>query len=79
MAFAELTGNRLPSTLAAGLNQVASVTFCPSAHIGAFVSYITYPPDLVVFFSAQNLTAAGLESPETPVEFTPLPAGSHRV
>jgi DNA-binding transcriptional ArsR family regulator len=62
MAFAELTGNRLPSTLAAGLNQVASVTFCPSAHIGAFVSYISYPPDLVVFFSAQH--AIGVAVPE---------------
>ncbi|HYJ12509.1 MAG TPA: metalloregulator ArsR/SmtB family transcription factor [Thermomicrobiales bacterium] len=62
MAFAELTGNRLPSTLAAGLNQVANVTFCPSAHIGAFVSYISYPPDLVVFFSAQH--AIGVAVPE---------------
>lgn len=62
MAFAELTGNRLPSTLAAGLNQVASVTFCPSAHIGAFVSYISYPPDLVVFFSAQNVTRAVIDN-----------------
>jgi DNA-binding transcriptional ArsR family regulator len=56
MAFADLTGNRLPATLAAGLNNVASVTFCPSAHLGEFVSYITYPPDLVVFFSAQHVT-----------------------
>jgi DNA-binding transcriptional ArsR family regulator len=62
MAFAELTGNRLPSTLAAGLNQVASVTFCPSAHIGAFVSYVSYPPDLVIFFSAQNVLAGGIEA-----------------
>lgn len=50
MAFAELTGNRLPSTLAAWLNSVTHVTFCPSAHLGDFVSYITYPPELVVFF-----------------------------
>jgi DNA-binding transcriptional ArsR family regulator len=55
MAFAELTGNRLPATLAAGLNTVANVTFCPSAHLGEFVSYITYPPDLVVFFPAQRV------------------------
>ncbi|MGC4190621.1 MAG: metalloregulator ArsR/SmtB family transcription factor [Thermomicrobiales bacterium] len=55
MAFAELTGNRLPATLTAALGNVASVTFCPSAHIGAFVSYISYPPDLVVFFSASNV------------------------
>lgn len=66
LAFAELTGNRLPSTLAAGLNQVASVTFCPSAHIGAFVSYISYPPDLVVFFSAQNVVGAGTDPAAEP-------------
>lgn len=60
MAFAELTGNRLPSTLAAGLNQVASVTFCPSPHIGAFVSYINYPPDLIVFFSSAKSLASDL-------------------
>jgi len=76
MAFAELTGNRLPSTLAAGLNQVASVTFCPSAHIGAFVSYVSYPPDLVVFFSAQNVLAAdGVAGPVAlePETFQPDP------
>lgn len=56
LAFADLTGNRLPATLAAGLNTVSHVTFCPSAHLGEFVSYITYPPDLVVFFSAQHAT-----------------------
>lgn len=55
MAFAELTGNRLPATLTVALANVASVTFCPSAHIGAFVSYISYPPDLIVFFSAPNV------------------------
>ncbi len=78
MAFAELTGNRLPSTLAAGLNQVASVTFCPSAHIGAFVSYISYPPDLVVFFSAQH--AIGAAVPESDVEVgRPVGTGSETV
>ena len=58
LAFADLTGNRLPATLAAGLNTVSHVTFCPSAHLGEFVSYITYPPELVVFFSAQHVTGA---------------------
>lgn len=61
LAFADLTGNRLPATLAAGLNAVSTVTFCPSAHLGEFVSYITYPPHLVVFFSAQHLTGAVVE------------------
>lgn len=62
LAFAELTGNRLPATLAAGLNNVARVTFCPSAHLGAFVSYISYPPDLVVFFGTQNLQTISAET-----------------
>lgn len=61
LAFADLTGNRLPATLAAGLNTVAHVTFCPSAHLGQFVSYITYPPHLVVFFPAQHVTGAVVE------------------
>ncbi|MEA2525595.1 MAG: hypothetical protein QOF73_2822 [Thermomicrobiales bacterium] len=56
-AFSELTGNRLPSTLVAGLNDVECVTFCPSYHLGSFVSYILYPPDLVVFFGAPELVA----------------------
>lgn len=61
LAFADLTGNRLPATLAAGLNTVAHVTFCPSAHLGEFVSYITYPPHLVIFFAAQHVTGAVVE------------------
>jgi DNA-binding transcriptional ArsR family regulator len=61
LAFADLTGNRLPATLAAGLNTVAQVTFCPSAHLGEFVSYITYPPDLVIFFPAQHVTGTVIE------------------
>ncbi len=56
MAFAELTGNRLPATLAAALNVASSVTFIPSGHLGDFVSYISYPPELVIFFSAQHMT-----------------------
>ncbi|HWV24574.1 MAG TPA: metalloregulator ArsR/SmtB family transcription factor [Thermomicrobiales bacterium] len=61
LAFADLTGNRLPATLVAGLNTVAHVTFCPSAHLGEFVSYVTYPPHLVVFFAAQHVTGAVVE------------------
>lgn len=72
LAFAELTGNRLPSTLAAGLNQVASVTFCPSAHIGAFVSFVSYPPDLVIFFSAQNVIGMDGAKDEADTELDPV-------
>ena len=50
--FVELTENRLPSALVAGVHDVECVTFCPSYHLGPFVSYTIYPPDLVVYFSA---------------------------
>jgi DNA-binding transcriptional ArsR family regulator len=71
LAFSDLTGNRLPATLLAGLNTVSSVTFCPSAHVGSFVSYILYPPDLIVFFSVPALearTAGEAFPPPTRVE-----------
>ena len=54
-AFTTLTGNRPPEGLAARLGEADTVTFCPSAHLGTFVSYILYPPDLVVFFGAPEL------------------------
>ena len=50
--FVELTENRLPSTLVAGVHEVECVTFCPSFHLGPFISYTKYPPNLVVYFSA---------------------------
>ncbi|MGI8474776.1 MAG: ArsR/SmtB family transcription factor [Thermomicrobiales bacterium] len=52
LAFVEMTGNRIPSTLITGANDVESVTFCPSFHLGSFVSYTVYPPQLIVFFDA---------------------------
>ena len=64
MAFAELTGNRLPATLAAALNAASSVTFIPSGHLGDFVSYISYPPELVIFFSAQAMTGNSIRRAE---------------
>jgi DNA-binding transcriptional ArsR family regulator len=54
-AFTELTGNRLPAPLVSRLNDVERVTFCPSAYLGTFVSYILYPPELVVYFGAPEL------------------------
>lgn len=53
-AFADLTRSRLPTTLLAGLGEIESVTFCPSAHLGEFISYIRYPPDVIVFFGAPD-------------------------
>ncbi len=52
LAFVELTGNRMPSTLITGTNAVEAVTFCPSYHIGSFISFTIYPPDLIVYFDA---------------------------
>lgn len=54
-AFGELTGNRVPSTLAAGLGRAARVTFVPSMHLGSFMSFVLYPPDVIIFFSAENV------------------------
>jgi DNA-binding transcriptional ArsR family regulator len=52
LAFVELTGNRMPSTLITGANEVEKVTFCPTYHLGSFISYTVYPPDLIIYFSA---------------------------
>jgi DNA-binding transcriptional ArsR family regulator len=52
LAFSELTGNRLPATLAARMNEIERVTFCPSFYLGCFVSYILYSPDLIVYYGA---------------------------
>lgn len=52
LAFVELTGNRMPSTLISGANEVEHVTYCPIYHLGSFISYTVYPPDLIVYFSA---------------------------
>lgn len=54
LAFVELTGNRMPSTLITGANEVEQVTFCPTPYLGSFISYTVYPPDLIVFFSAPD-------------------------
>jgi DNA-binding transcriptional ArsR family regulator len=54
-AFGELTGNRVPSTLAAGLSSAALVTFVPSMHLGSFMSFVVYPPNVIIFFSAQRV------------------------
>ena len=54
LAFSELTGNRMPSTLAAWLPEVERVTFSPSLHVGSLISYVFFPPDLVIFFNASG-------------------------
>ena len=54
-AYAALTGQRLPDVLERPPSTITRVAFCPSAHLGGFVSYIAYEPDLVVYFSALHL------------------------
>ena len=61
-AFGELTGNRVPSTLAAGLSKAARVTFVPSMHLGSFMSFVIYPPDVIIFFSAENVLTGMVET-----------------
>ncbi len=54
-AYASLTGQRVPDVLERPPPSITRVAFCPSAHLGGFVSYIAYEPDLVVFFAAPQL------------------------
>lgn len=54
-AYAALTGQRVPDVLDRPPPSITRIAFCPSAHLGEFVSYIAYEPDLVVFFAAPQL------------------------
>jgi len=76
LAFADLTGSRPPAPLVARLAEVDRVAFCPSAHLRSFVSYILYPPDLVVFFAAPELLARrGIADPSHPERAPGGPTG----
>jgi DNA-binding transcriptional ArsR family regulator len=54
-AYSALTGQRVPDVLERPPSTITRVAFCPSAHLGGFVSYIAYEPDLIVYFSAPHL------------------------
>lgn len=54
-AYAALTGQRVPEVLDRPPPTITRIAFCPSAHLGEFVSYIAYEPDLIVFFAAPQL------------------------
>jgi DNA-binding transcriptional ArsR family regulator len=74
LAFADVTGSRPPGSLIALLAEVETVVFCPSLHIGSFISYIHYPPALIVFYDAHGLinrVNSGIVTP--PVESVPSP------
>jgi DNA-binding transcriptional ArsR family regulator len=78
LAFGDLTGNRMPVSLAAGLGDVERIAFCPSWHLGTYVSYIHCPPDLIVYFGApQWLERMGRQTEARPTAAASRPvAGS---
>ena len=51
-AFADMTGNRLPPEIEHAAREVERATFVPCAHLGPYLSYVLYPPELVVYFDA---------------------------
>jgi DNA-binding transcriptional ArsR family regulator len=55
--YAALTGQRVPEVLQRPPPTIRRIAFCPSAHLGAFVSYIAYAPDLIVYFAAPPFLA----------------------
>jgi DNA-binding transcriptional ArsR family regulator len=68
----------LPSTLAAWLPEVERVAFCPSPHVGSFISYIFFPPDLVIFFNGLQYLERHGGVPETDVAAVPASANGIR-
>ena len=65
-AYASLTGQRMPGVIDIPPPSITRVTFCPSAHLGRFVSYIAYEPDLIVYFAAPQLIERCQERDATP-------------
>ena len=68
LAFADLTGNRPPEPLLARLGEIERAVFCPSSRVGTFVSYIVYPPDLIIYFGAPELIAQATAAGAGPVD-----------
>ena len=67
-AYASLTGQRVPNVLDSPPPAITRVAFCPSAHLGGFVSYIAYVPDLIVFFAAPQLIERCLQRDASPAQ-----------
>jgi len=73
-AYAALTGQRVPEVLERPPATFTRVAFCPSAHLGGFVSYIAYEPDLIVYFSTPHFIDRCRER-----DAGPSPPGSDRL
>jgi DNA-binding transcriptional ArsR family regulator len=76
-AFAALTGQRVPDVLERPPASITRVTFCPSAHLGAFISYIAYVPDLIVYFGAPQFLDRCAERGSAPAVSTAGTASTH--
>lgn len=72
-AFAELSGHRLPEEVQLALPHVERVTFCPSYHLGNFVQFILYPPELILYFNCQRASAVTQPEAESSVSPDLLP------
>ena len=70
VSFAELTGHRLPENIAAQLADVERVTYVPSSHLGSFIQYIYYAPELILFFNPVTVLESHVP-PATPPSPTP--------
>ncbi len=75
-AYAALTGQRVPGVLDQPPPSISRVVFCPSAHLGRFVSYIANEPDLIVYFAAPQLLERFPEEVGHHVSHTRLNSGS---
>ncbi len=76
-AFADMTGNRLPPEIEHAAREVERAIFVPCAHLGPFLSYVLYPPELVVYFDATRplgRPARNGRAPEEPVAGSDLAA-----
>lgn len=70
LAYAELTGHRLPGSLLSRLGEVEAITFCPFAHVGNFDSFLLRPPVLIVYFDGPRM----LDRLRRPLPLDPEPA-----
>lgn len=61
IAFAEMTGHRLTDEIINMLPNIERVTYCPSPHLGDFVQFILYSPELILFFNPRTVLGAAAE------------------
>ena len=72
-AFGDLTDARMPSTLANRLHDISDITFHPSVHLGAYISFILSPPRGIIFFDAHRFMRREQER-QRPVPFDLSPS-----